>query len=243
MYFIYPVCFTRKSPLSPINNGSTLCHSRHMQAASKSWREKLKCYFLHSHSSWFRQTESARGRLIAVEIEAERLSFFLFFLKLSVLKVMCRYFHIWHTKGGTVTRLFFVGFFSLIPSSSPVSFFRKCQLTHKLRRLFCWQIKHLIKSLFFLPQNLFFLCFLFAFVSLPLVRDIYHRKSVNFVDVFSGLFEMSGFVQEAFSIDQRRTKINRCTLIETRVINEELNSKLNKWQCNHWGKCWSIILT
>lgn len=111
MYFIYPVCFTRKSPLSPINNGSTLCHSRHMQAASKSWREKLKCYFLHSHSSWFRQTESARGRLIAVEIEAERLSFFLFFLKLSVLKVMCRYFHIWHTKGGTVTRLFFVGFF------------------------------------------------------------------------------------------------------------------------------------
>lgn len=98
-------------------------------------------------------------------------------------------------------------------------------------------------KVFFSPQNLFFLCFLFAFVSLPLVRDIYHRKSVNFVDVFSGLFEMSGFVQEAFSIDQRRTKINRCTLIETRVINEELNSKLNKWQCNHWGKCWSIILT
>lgn len=242
MYFIYPVCFTRKSPLSPINNGSTLCHSRHMQAASKSWREKLKCYFLHSHSSWFRQTESARGRLIAVEIEAERLSFFLFFWNSQFSKWCVDTFTFGTQRVGQWLDSFLWVFF-LIPSSSPVSFFRKCQLTHKLRRLFCWQIKHLIKSLFFLPQNLFFLCFLFAFVSLPLVRDIYHRKSVNFVDVFSGLFEMSGFVQEAFSIDQRRTKINRCTLIETRVINEELNSKLNKWQCNHWGKCWSIILT
>lgn len=145
---------------------------------------------------------------------------------------MCRYFHIWHTKGGTVTRLFFVVFFFsflqvvLCLSSGNASSrtnFDACSVDRS----------NISSKVFFSPQNLFFLCFLFAFVSLPLVRDIYHRKSVNFVDVFSGLFEMSGFVQEAFSIDQRRTKINRCTLIETRVINEELNSKLNKWQCNH----------
>lgn len=242
MYFIYPVCFTRKSPLSPINNGSTLCHSRHMQAASKSWREKLKCYFLHSHSSWFRQTESARGRLIAVEIEAERLSFFLFFWNSQFSKWCVDTFTFGTQRVGqwldSFLWVFFLSFLQVVlclssGNASSRTNFDACSVDRS----------NISSKVFFSPQNLFFLCFLFAFVSLPLVRDIYHRKSVNFVDVFSGLFEMSGFVQEAFSIDQRRTKINRCTLIETRVINEELNSKLNKWQCNHWGKCWSIILT
>ena len=31
--------------------------------------------------------------------------------------------------------------------------------------------------------------------------------------------------------------------MENRVINEELNSKLNRRQCNYGGECWSITLT
>ena len=128
-----------------------------MPAATKSWREKLKCYFLHSRSPRLRQTQPARGRLIAGEIEFE--SQFLLWIRHSrlVFKMMCRCFQIWQEKGWKETRhILFVcvcvcTFCPPTPPSlcetteektsilyefhGPVPLFRKRQLTGELRGL------------------------------------------------------------------------------------------------------------